>query len=42
MILGVSIARGLPGESYALFPDAVKNHTADIQSSQLALALVNA
>jgi len=29
MILGVSIARSLPGESYALFPDAVKNRTAD-------------
>jgi hypothetical protein len=28
MILGVGIAPSLPGESYALLPDAVKNHTA--------------
>jgi hypothetical protein len=31
MILVFRIARTLPGESYALFPDAVKNHTAEVE-----------
>jgi hypothetical protein len=28
MILGVGIAPSLPGESYALLPYAIKNHSA--------------
>jgi hypothetical protein len=35
MILSVGFAPSLPGESYALLPDAVKNHAAHSFISQM-------
>jgi len=39
MILSVGIAPSLPRESYALLPNAVKNHTAHSLISQLVQAV---
>jgi len=40
MILSVGVAPNLPGESYALLPDAVKNHTAHSLINQMVQAVL--